>query len=136
MAFVNFKTIQLSRKDLFIEDAFIEGQWLAKDRKFDVVEPSTSTSLGQVADCDVKDFKKAIDSANKAQIAFFNNTTGTSRGALLRKWYDLILVNQEDIATILSLENGKTYGEARGEVVYAANFISWFAEEATRAYGQ
>ncbi|KAF6832957.1 succinate-semialdehyde dehydrogenase [Colletotrichum musicola] len=126
---------KLNNTGLLVEDAFIGGKWVTKDRKFDVFEPSTGTKLGQVSDCDVEDFKTAIDSAHNAQIEFFSNTTGTSRGTLLRKWYDLILANQDDLATILCLENGKTYAEAKGEVVYAAGFISWFAEEATRAYG-
>ncbi|KAF6836750.1 succinate-semialdehyde dehydrogenase [Colletotrichum plurivorum] len=126
---------KLNNTGLLVEDAFIGGKWVTKDRKFDVFEPSTGTKLGQVSDCDVEDFKTAIDSAHNAQIEFCSNTTGTSRGILLRKWYDLILANRDDLATILCLENGKTYAEAKGEVVYAAGFISWFAEEATRAYG-
>lgn len=120
---------------LFIQEAFIDGQWVAKDKKFDVHEPSTNTVLGQVANCELEDFKKAIESANIAQPKYFESTTGTSRGALLRKWYDLILANQDDLAVILSLENGKTLPEAKGEVLYAAAFIAWFAEEATRSYG-
>ncbi|KAH6680887.1 Aldehyde/histidinol dehydrogenase [Halenospora varia] len=127
--------LNLQDRSLLIEDAFIDGQWVAKDKKFDVYDPSTGTSLGKVADCDLDDFQKAIKSAHAAQPEFYDSTTGTSRGTLLRKWNDLVLANQDDIATILSLENGKTYAEAKGEVVYAASFISWFAEEATRAYG-
>ncbi|KAL3300323.1 succinate-semialdehyde dehydrogenase [Colletotrichum asianum] len=126
---------KLNNNELFISDAFIGGKWVSKSKKFDVFEPASGTKLGQVSDCDVEDFRNAIESAHQAQANFFEGTTGTSRGALLRRWYDLILANQDDLATILSLENGKTIGEAKGEVVYAANFISWFAEEATRAYG-
>ncbi|KAF4844859.1 putative succinate-semialdehyde dehydrogenase [Colletotrichum siamense] len=126
---------KLNNNELFISDAFIGGKWVSKTKKFDVFEPASGTKLGQVSDCDVEDFRNAIESAHQAQANFFEGTTGTSRGALLRRWYDLILANQDDLATILSLENGKTIGEAKGEVVYAANFISWFAEEATRAYG-
>ncbi|KAI1102680.1 aldehyde dehydrogenase [Jackrogersella minutella] len=125
----------LKDSSLFIEDAFIDGKWVPTDKKFDVYEPSTGTVLGQMADGSLEDFQKAIQSAAEAQPKFFASTTATQRGALLRKWYDLIVIHQEDIATILSLENGKTFGEARGEVVYAASFIAWFAEEATRAYG-
>uniref|UniRef100_A0A8H7MZT4 Aldehyde dehydrogenase domain-containing protein n=1 Tax=Bionectria ochroleuca TaxID=29856 RepID=A0A8H7MZT4_BIOOC len=121
--------------NLFIKDAFIEGKWTAKDATFDVYEPSTSTVLGRVANCNREDIQKAVKSAAKAQPTYFRNTTGKSRGALLRKWHDLIMANAEDIGTILSLENGKTISEAKGEVVYAASFIAWFAEEATRSYG-
>ncbi|CAI0645830.1 unnamed protein product [Colletotrichum noveboracense] len=126
---------KLNNNELFISDAFIGGKWVSKTKKFDVFEPASGTKLGLVSDCDVEDFRNAIESAHQAQANFFEGTTGTSRGALLRRWCDLILANQDDLATILSLENGKTIGEAKGEVVYAANFISWFAEEATRAYG-
>ncbi|KAJ4174629.1 hypothetical protein NW754_005048 [Fusarium falciforme] len=125
----------LKDSSLFIQDAFIDGEWVSKENKFDVFEPSTATVLGKVANCALEDFQKAIKSADAAQTKFFETTTGTSRGALLRKWYELVLANQEDLAKILSLENGKTLPEAQGEVVYAANFISWFAEEATRSYG-
>ncbi|KAI1312473.1 aldehyde dehydrogenase [Xylaria venustula] len=126
---------QLKDPKLFIQDAFICGQWVSKDKKFDVYEPATATVLGQVADCELDDFQKAIQSAHDEQPKFYNNTTGASRGAMLKKWYELIMANAEDIATIMSLENGKTFAEAKGEVAYAASFISWFAEEATRSYG-
>ncbi|OJI99680.1 hypothetical protein ASPVEDRAFT_51039 [Aspergillus versicolor CBS 583.65] len=126
---------KLNDHSLFITDAFIDGKWVNKDQKFNVYEPSTGTVLGHVSDCDLQDFQHAIQSAHNAQDPFFSTTTGAARGALLRKWCDLILSNKEDLATILCLENGKTYAESAGEVSYAASFISWFAEEATRAYG-
>ncbi|KAH6889221.1 Aldehyde/histidinol dehydrogenase [Thelonectria olida] len=125
----------LKDSSLFIQDAFIDGKWVSKDNKFDVFEPSTATVLGKVANCALEDFQAAIKSADVAQTQFWESTTGTSRGALLRKWYDLVIANKDDLAKILSLENGKTLAEAAGEVVYAANFIAWFAEEATRSYG-
>ncbi|KAI0424192.1 Aldehyde/histidinol dehydrogenase [Xylaria sp. FL1042] len=126
---------QLKDPELLIQSAFIDGQWVSKDEKFDVYEPATATVLGQVADCGLDDFQKAIQSAYDEQPKFYANTTGAGRGAMLKKWYDLIMANAEDIATIMSLENGKTFAEATGEVAYAASFISWFAEEATRSYG-
>ncbi|KAF7546012.1 hypothetical protein G7Z17_g8737 [Cylindrodendrum hubeiense] len=125
----------LKDSSLFIQDAFIDGKWVTKENKFDVFEPSTATVLGQVSNCVLEDFQTAIKSAEVAQIKFWESTTGTSRGALLKKWYELVIANKDDLAKILSLENGKTISEAAGEVVYAANFISWFAEEATRSYG-
>lgn len=125
----------LKDSSLFIQDAFIDGKWVAKENKFDVFEPSTATVLGRVANCALEDFQTAIKSAEVAQTKFWESTTGNSRGALLKKWYELVMANKDDLAKILSLENGKTLGEAAGEVVYAANFISWFAEEATRSYG-
>ncbi|KAE9993151.1 hypothetical protein EG327_006330 [Venturia inaequalis] len=125
----------LKDSSLFISDAFIDGEWIDKEKKFPVYEPSTDTVLGQVSNCDLADFKKAIASAEKAQGEFYESTTALQRGALLRKWFDLIMANQDDLGTILSLENGKTKAEADGEVAYAASFVSWFAEEATRSYG-
>ncbi|KAJ5106600.1 hypothetical protein N7456_003275, partial [Penicillium angulare] len=126
---------KLQDRSLFITEAFIDGKWTSKEKTFDVYEPSTGAVLGQVANCDLQDFQRAIQSADEIQPTFFSTTTGAARGALLRKWNDLILANKEDVATILCLENGKTYAEALGEVTYAASFIAWFAEEATRAYG-
>ncbi|KAJ6007883.1 aldehyde dehydrogenase [Penicillium herquei] len=126
---------KLNNKDLFIGDAFIDGVWVTKEKKFPVYEPSTGTILGNVSNCELADFQKAIESAESVQEEYFFSTTGAQRGALLRKWNDLILANQHDIAVILSLENGKPYAEAFGEVAYAASFVSWFAEEAPRAYG-
>ncbi|KAJ4413396.1 hypothetical protein N0V82_008565 [Gnomoniopsis sp. IMI 355080] len=125
----------LKDKSLFSGEAFIDGKWVSKDKQFDVYEPSSTSVLGKVSDCNLDDFQTAIKSADAAQRKFFESTTGTQRGALLRKWNDLILENIEDLTTILSLENGKTRSEAKGEVAYAASFIAWFAEEATRAYG-
>ncbi|KAI1213737.1 Aldehyde/histidinol dehydrogenase [Annulohypoxylon truncatum] len=86
----------LKDPSLFIQNAFIDGEWVSKDKKFDVYEPSTGTVLGQVADGSLEDFQKAIQSANEAQPKFFAETTATQRGALLRKWYDLIVKHQED----------------------------------------
>lgn len=101
---------------MLICDAFIDGKWVTKDAKFDVygrcityelytdqdslklhfIEPSTNTVLGHVANCSLEDFQKSIESASNAQPLFFESTTGTSRGALLRRWNDLILANADD----------------------------------------
>ncbi|KAF1985414.1 aldehyde dehydrogenase [Aulographum hederae CBS 113979] len=125
----------LKDQSLFIKDAFLDGKFVSKDKEFDVYEPSTGTVLGKVANCTLDDFKAAIKSAETAQQEFWATTTAAQRGGMLRKWFNLIIENQEDIGVILSLENGKTRSEAVGEVLYAASFISWFAEEATRSYG-
>ncbi|KAK7204569.1 Aldehyde/histidinol dehydrogenase [Myxozyma melibiosi] len=125
----------LKRPDLFIADAFVAGQWVSPTSTFPVYEPSTGQVLGSVANMTRDDFVTAIKSADKGYRAYSTSTTAHERSALLRKWYDLIMQNKEDIATILVLENGKTYAEAVGEVAYAASFVSWFSEEASRAYG-
>ncbi|OAL53140.1 succinate-semialdehyde dehydrogenase [Pyrenochaeta sp. DS3sAY3a] len=126
---------KLKCPELLISEAFIDGQWVKKEKTFDVIEPSSEAVLGRVSNADLSDFKKAIGSAAIAQEDFVRSTTAAQRGSQLRTWYDLIIANQEDIALILSLENGKTYAEAVGEVIYAASFVAWFAEEAPRAYG-
>ncbi|KAJ4985454.1 succinate-semialdehyde dehydrogenase [Stagonosporopsis vannaccii] len=125
----------LKNPKLFISEALIDGQWVKKDATFDVIEPSTATALGKVSNCGLEDFQKAIASAEKAGESFYRSTTAHQKSALLRKWYELITANEEDIGTILSLENGKTLSEAVSEVRYAASFVAWFAEEAPRAYG-
>lgn len=126
---------RLNDKSLFVSDAFIDGVWTKTEETFEVVEPSTETILGTVQSCSSQHFQTAIESAHVAQTKYFASTTGPSRGALLKEWASSILANKKDIATILCLENGKTFAEAEGEVVYATSFISWFAEEATRNYG-
>jgi len=125
----------LSNKSLFISDAFIDGEWVKKDTTFDVYEPVGGTVFSKVASVGKDDFTKAIQSAHAAQKKFYKSTTAPQRGALLRRWYELVIKNTKDLATILCVENGKTFAEAEGEVIYAASFIQWFSEEAGRAYG-
>lgn len=125
----------LAEPSLFIGDAFVDGEWVKTENTFNVTEPSTETVLGQVTNCDASHFQTAISSASNAQAKYLASTTAHQRGALLKKWAELILLNKKDVATILCLENGKTFAEAEGEVVYATSFVSWFAEEATRCYG-
>ncbi|KAF2169434.1 hypothetical protein M409DRAFT_20653 [Zasmidium cellare ATCC 36951] len=125
----------LADPSLFIQKAFVGNEWTEKSKSFDVWEPSTATVLGTVADCEVEDFRRAIEVAHGSQSRYFEETTAAQRGAFLRRWYDAIMANLDDLGVILSLENGKTLSEAKGEVSYAASFIAWFAEEATRAYG-
>ncbi|KAH7240449.1 aldehyde dehydrogenase domain-containing protein [Fusarium solani] len=102
---------------------------------FPVYEPASDIVLLDCSNFSRQDIQRAILSANAAQKNFYISTTAAQRGKLLRAWYDLILANKEDLATILTLENGKVIAEARSEVEYAASFVSWFAEEATRSYG-
>ncbi|KAK9242097.1 Aldehyde/histidinol dehydrogenase [Lipomyces tetrasporus] len=125
----------LSRPDLFTGSALIDGNWVQSEKTFPVYEPSTGEVLGEAANMSHADFVAAIKSAHIGFQRYSTSTTAHQRSALLKKWYDLIIANKDDIATILVLENGKTLSEAVGEVVYAASFVSWFAEEATRAYG-
>ncbi|KAL2793812.1 Aldehyde/histidinol dehydrogenase [Aspergillus keveii] len=126
---------QLRDPSLVISDAFIDGEWVHMDNTFPVYEPSTGEILSSVANVTKADFIDAINSATPAQADFYESTTGPQRGRLLRAWFDRIQQNMDDLATLLSYENGKTYMEAKGEVEYAASFVRWFAEEASRTYG-
>ncbi|KAG6008774.1 hypothetical protein E4U21_003972 [Claviceps maximensis] len=116
--------------------AFINGEWKAatSGKTFKVNDPSTGTLIGTVAECDADDTKLAIKAAADAFPAF-RSLTGRERAKLLRKWYDLMVENADDIATLITWENGKPVAEAKGEAAYAANFFEWFSEEAPRTYG-
>ncbi|KAL6818063.1 aldehyde dehydrogenase [Trichoderma sp. SZMC 28013] len=125
----------LKDEPLFTGLAFIDGHWVEKKNTFEVVEPATEMILGHVSNCDLADFQRAIESAHDAQRAFFRSSTAHSRGNLLRRWFELITTNRDILATILSLENGKPIAESLGEIMFAASFVSWFADEAPRVYG-
>jgi succinate-semialdehyde dehydrogenase/glutarate-semialdehyde dehydrogenase len=90
--------------------------------------------IGSAPEFDTADTKLAIDAA-AAALPSFRAKTGRERSKLLRKWYDLMIENAEDLATLITWENGKPIADAKGEVVYAANFLEWFSEEAPRVYG-
>ncbi|CAG8909797.1 unnamed protein product [Penicillium egyptiacum] len=127
--------IAIKNLELFVQDqALIDGCWIKRKETFKVYEPSTAQVLRTVANCDLKDVHSAIESANVARKKYYSSTTAAQRGSLLRKWHNLVIENVEDLGRILYLENGKTINEARGEVAYAASFITWFTEEATRSY--
>ncbi|EHK99396.1 putative Succinate-semialdehyde dehydrogenase [Glarea lozoyensis 74030] len=109
---------ELADKSLFISDSFVDGAWISTERQFDVFNPATDEKISSVASLDRDDFIKAIKSAHVAQKKYYKSTTAPARGALLRRWYELIMENKRDLATILCLENGKTFAEAEGEVVW------------------
>jgi len=121
---------------LFRESCYIDGQWTQAQsgKTFDVDNPATGATLGKVPDCGAADTKLAIEAASRA-FATWSKTTGKERAAILRKWYDLVMANQEDLARLMTLEQGKPLAESRGEVAYAASFLEWFGEEAKRIYG-
>ncbi|RGP78262.1 succinate-semialdehyde dehydrogenase nadp + [Fusarium longipes] len=127
----------LKNPSLFVTEGLVAGEWRpgTSGKTFPVIEPSSGEELSRCADLGLPDFVEAIDVAHKGYKEFSTSTTAKERGILLRKWNDLIISNVDDLALILSLENGKTLTEAKGEVLYAASFVAWFAEEATRSYG-
>ena len=125
---------KLNDASLFEVRAYVNGKWIMTDKTFPVINPATGGVIANVADLTVVDTSAAIDAAYAAK-ADWAAWTGKERAAVLRKWYDLMLANADDLATILTTEMGKPWTEARGEIFYAASFIEWFAEEAKRIYG-
>ncbi|CAG8721108.1 17564_t:CDS:2 [Dentiscutata erythropus] len=121
---------------LLRQNAFINGEWVkAKSgNTYSVLDPATSNEIGKVPEMNAEDTKEAIKAA-KESFDNWASQTAKHRHDLLQKWYSLILDNQQDLAIILTLENGKPLNEALGEVKYGATFIEWFAEEARRTYG-
>ena len=128
----------LSLKDpqLFRDQAYVDGRWVEADSKkrFDVDNPADGSILGSVPDMGVAETRRAIDAANAALPAW-RALTGKQRSQILRKWFDLIVANADDLAAILTAEQGKPLAEAKGEILYGASFVEWFAEEAKRVYG-
>src|SRR5690606_14779007 len=116
--------------------SYIDGQWMdARDgSRFAVDNPATGTVIAEVANLDVAETAGAIDAAKRA-FGPWSARTGKDRATLLRRWFDLIIENTDDLARLMTLEQGKPLAEARGEVVYAASFVEWFAEQAKRVMG-
>lgn len=126
--------LNLKDKSLLETRAYIGGKWVETKRKFEVRNPSTGEKIAEVADLEVADVKAAIEIAHKAQKSWAQKT-GKERSIILRKWYDLMIENADDLAAILTSEMGKPLAEAKGEILYGASFVEWFAEEAKRIYG-
>lgn len=115
---------------------FVNGEWVKANsgKTFKVNDPSTGKLIGEAPESDAKDTEVAIAAAAKA-FESFRHKTGRERSKLLRRWYDLMIENADDLGTLITWENGKPAADARGEAVYAANFFEWFSEEAPRIYG-
>ncbi len=125
----------LNDPSLLKTDALINGQWLAGNARFDVYDPSNGQKLADVANLDAQSASDAIDAANAAWPAW-RKKTGKERHAILMKWFALLMANQDDLARIMTAEQGKPFAEAKGEIAYGASFVEWFAEEAKRINGQ
>jgi succinate-semialdehyde dehydrogenase / glutarate-semialdehyde dehydrogenase len=125
----------LNDPSLLKTDALIDGQWVAGASRFDVNDPATGLKLADVANLTRQDAAAAIAAANKALPAW-RGKTGKERSIVLRKWFDLLIANTEDLGRLMTAEQGKPFAEAKGEVVYGASFIEWFAEEAKRVNGE
>ena len=116
-------------------DALINGEWVQGDSRFDVLDPATGLKLADVANLGPADAEAAIGAANAAWPAW-RSKTAKERSSILRKWYDLLMANQDDLGRIMTAEQGKPLPEAKGEVAYGASFVEWFAEEAKRVNGE
>lgn len=112
------------------------GEWIDADggETFSVTNPATGEVVAEVAKCGSEETQRAIEAAERAQIEWRDKTAG-ERSMLMRRWFDLMMEAQEDLAQILTAEQGKPLAEARGEIAYGASYIEWFAEEAKRLYG-
>ena len=113
---------------------FIDGQWSSGGATYPVLNPANGEMIAEVQKAGAEETNLAIAAANGALPAW-RKLTAKERSQRLKRWSELMLSNQQDLATLLSREQGKPLAEAMGEVVYAASFLEWFAEEAKRAYG-
>ncbi|KAL4884125.1 NAD-dependent aldehyde dehydrogenase [Aspergillus karnatakaensis] len=127
---------ELKDKSLFIEKCLVNGEWVLADSGefFEVRDPSNGDLIGTCPEFNTHDAEKAILSA-AAAFPSFRRTLARDRARMLRRWYQLMADSAEDIATLITWENGKAIAEARGEAAFAASFLEWFSEEAPRVYG-
>jgi succinate-semialdehyde dehydrogenase/glutarate-semialdehyde dehydrogenase len=136
MAVAPNSTVALRDPDLFRQQAFIGGRWVDAEggQAKQVFNPANGQLIGTVPNCTAIEARTAIEAADKA-LADWRSRTAKARAQVLRKWFDLIMANQEDLAVLMTVEQGKPLAESRGEIAYAASFIEWFAEEGKRVYG-
>ena len=128
--------LPIKDKGLFREQCYINGQWVDADsgKTVDVTNPATGEVIGTIPNMGAAETKRAIEAANAAWGAW-RKKTAKERANLLRQWFNLMMAAQEDLAVILTAEQGKPLAEAKGEIAYGAAYIEWFAEEAKRIYG-
>ncbi len=121
---------------LLRQHCYVAGDWVAAEdgATLEVTDPATGELLGTVPDCGARETRRAIEAAERAW-PDWRSRPAKERAALLRRWYELVLANQEELARLMTLEQGKPLAESRGEIAYAASFIEWFAEEGKRIYG-
>lgn len=128
--------MKLNDPSLLVEQCYIDGEWLDADsgETFAVVNPATDCRLGSAPQMGAVEAKRAIEAA-QAALPDWRARTAAERAKILRRWFELILDNQEDLARLMTAEQGKPLSESRGEIAFAASFIEWFAEEGKRIYG-
>src|ERR1700731_1821320 len=128
--------LKLDNNALLRNAAYIDGEWRGarSGARFAVKNPATGEVIAEVADLDETDVRDAIEAANRAW-GPWRAKTAKERAMLMRKWYELMMAGQEDLAQLMTAEQGKPLAESRGEIAYGASFIEWFAEEGKRIYG-
>jgi len=127
---------RLKDPSLFRQQGYVDGAWVDADGGGTVAvdDPATGRTIGTVPDMGAAETRRAIEAANRAWPEW-RAKTGKERSAILRRWFDLMMANQDDLGAIMTAEQGKPLAEAKGEIAYGASFVEWFAEEAKRVYG-
>ena len=125
--------LQLKDPKLFRQQCYIDGQWVDAEGggTIPVTNPANGAALGTVPKMGAAETRRAIEAAERALPAW-RAKTGKERAAILRRWFELMMANQDDLALLMTSEQGKPLAEAKGEIAYAASFIEWFGEEAKR----
>ena len=128
--------MQLTDTDLFRQQCYIDGEWVTTDQRaaIEVSNPATGEILGSVPNCGVDETRAAIEAA-AAALVLWRSRTAKDRSTIMMRFYSLIMEHQQDLALLMSAEQGKPLAESIGEIAYSASFIQWFAEEAKRVYG-
>ena len=129
-------TISISDQTLLRTQAYIDGEWVDSDsgETYEVTNPANGKIIAKVAKCGTAETRRAIEAAGRAMDAW-RSKSAKQRAAIMRTWFNLMMENQEDLAQIMTAEQGKPLAESRGEIAYGASYIEWFAEEAKRVYG-
>ena len=128
--------MQLADADLLRTQAYVNGEWIDADdgETTSIINPANGNSIAQVARCGTVETQRAITAAARAQEEW-RGRTAKDRAQFLRRWFDLMMLHQDDLAVIMTAEQGKPLAESRGEIAYGASFVEWFGEEAKRIYG-
>ncbi|WP_460311294.1 NAD-dependent succinate-semialdehyde dehydrogenase [Aliiglaciecola aliphaticivorans] len=126
--------LNLNDPTLLKTASYIDGRWLITDNQIPVINPANGQELVSICDADVEDANRAVEAAHRA-LPQWSALSAQQRANLLRNLFQLMMQHQDDLAQILTLEQGKTFAEAKGEIAYGASFIEWFAEEGKRIYG-
>ena len=126
--------IRLQDPTLLREQCYVAGEWIGATTTFAVTNPATGALLAQVPRLGAAETRRAIEAAHQAWPAW-RRLTAKQRATVLRRWFELLIAHQEDLAALMTAEQGKPLAEARGEIAYAASFLEWFAEEGKRVYG-